>query len=244
MDKKNEDKWYFVVPPNINIMKCELGDTAMEYLWGCIEKAKKDKVNANKYLAGNIEESLYLEDTDNYFWKNHLEEMCTQYSYEYSHCSSFRNTFTNVKTFHLKLQEFWVNFSKQTDFNPVHNHGGALSFVIWMNIPTKSEEQHNLPISKNTNNPASSDFQFLYTDILGAIQPMKFEMNPESNGELVLFPSTLSHQVYPFFECDDYRVSISGNVYFDTDSLQTSNNVKIEFGNRRTMGLDNNKNML
>ena len=54
MDKKNEDKWYFVVPPNINIMKCELGDTAMEYLWGCIEKAKKDKVTANRYLAGNI----------------------------------------------------------------------------------------------------------------------------------------------------------------------------------------------
>ena len=42
-DKKNEDKWYFVVPPNINIMKCELGDTAMEYLWGCIEKQKKIK---------------------------------------------------------------------------------------------------------------------------------------------------------------------------------------------------------
>ena len=37
------------------------------------------------------------------------------------------------------------------------------------------------------------------------------------NGSLVLFPATLCHQVYPFFESDDYRVSISGNIYFDTD---------------------------
>jgi len=50
---------------------------------------------------------------------------------------------------------------------------------------------------------------------LGAISPMTFEMDPEINGSLVLFPSTLHHQVYPFFESDDYRVSISGNIYFD-----------------------------
>ena len=213
----DDDKWYYVMPPNINIMKCELGDKAMQYLWDCIESAKEDKKNANKNLAGNIEESLYLQDKDEYFWKNHLESMCLQYLKENLYCTSFRNTFTNAFTDKLVMREFWVNFSKQTEFNPVHNHGGALSFVIWMQIPTRSKEQHNLPISKNTSNPASSDFQFLYTDILGAICPMTFEMDPEMNGSLVLFPSTLSHQVYPFFNCDDYRVSISGNIYFDTE---------------------------
>ncbi len=213
-----EDKWYYVMPPNINIMKCELGEKAIEYLWGCINDARENKLNANKNLAGNIEESLYLKDVDNYFWNNHLEKMCIEYLRNNFYCTSFRNTFTNVFSEKLVMREFWVNFSKQTEFNPVHNHGGAMSFVIWMQIPTRSKEQHDLPISKNTTNPASSDFQFLYTDILGHISPMTFEMDPEINGSLVLFPATLCHQVYPFFECDDYRVSISGNIYFDTDS--------------------------
>ena len=212
-----EDKWYYVMPPNINIMKCELGEKAIEYLWGCINDARENKINANQNLAGNIEESLYLKDVDNYFWNNHLEQMCLEYLRSNFYCTSFRNTFTNVFSEKLVMREFWVNFSRKTEFNPVHNHGGAMSFVIWMQIPTRSKEQHNLPISKNTTNPSSSDFQFLYTDILGAISPMTFEMDPEMNGSLVLFPATLSHQVYPFFESDDYRVSISGNIYFDTD---------------------------
>ena len=213
----DDDKWYYVMPPNINIMKCELGDTAVEYLWDCINDARENKINANKNLAGNIEESLYLKDNNNYFWDNHLKNVCHQYLKENLYCTSFRNNFTNTFSEEMIMREFWVNFSKQTEFNPVHNHGGVMSFVIWMQIPTRSKEQHDLPISKNTTNPSSSDFQFLYTDILGAISPMTFEMDPETNGTLVLFPSTLSHQVYPFFNCDDYRVSISGNIYFDTD---------------------------
>tara|TARA_X000001036_G_scaffold376831_1_gene366365 strand:+ start:506 stop:1213 length:708 start_codon:yes stop_codon:yes gene_type:complete len=211
----DDDKWYYVMPPNINIMKCELGDTAVEYLWDCINDARENKINANKNLAGNIEESLYLKDNNNYFWDNHLKNVCHQYLKENLYCTSFRNNFTNTFSEEMIMREFWVNFSKQTEFNPVHNHGGVMSFVIWMQIPTRSKEQHDLPISKNTTNPSSSDFQFLYTDILGAISPMTFEMDPETNGTLVLFPSTLSHQVYPFFNSDDYRVSISGNIYFD-----------------------------
>ena len=115
------------------------------------------------------------------------------------------------------MQEFWVNYSKKHEFNPIHSHGGALSFVIWMKIPTRSEEQHNLPISKNTSSPSSSDFQFLYTDILGSIQGMTWEMDPEIAGTMVVFPAMLAHQVYPFFECDDTRISIAGNLYFSTD---------------------------
>ena len=220
MDNTNiDDQWYMVMPPNIHLLKCELGSTAIKYLWDCIEKAKVKKENANKHLAGNISESLYLDDEDGYFWKNHLEYSCEKYLEEYPQANCFRNSFSNVRTTKLVMREFWVNFSKQTEFNPIHNHGGAMSFVIWMQIPTRSKEQHDLPISKNTTNPSSSDFQFLYTDILGAISPMTFEMDPEMNGSLVLFPATLSHQVYPFFESDDYRVSISGNIYFDTDSV-------------------------
>ena len=239
------DNWFMVLPPNIPLLKCELGDDAVKYLWKQIEKAKVVNKNANKYLAGNIKESLYLEDEDDYFFNTHLRDNFERYAGEYLHGVCFRNAFSNVKTNKLILQEFWVNFSKKTEFNPLHNHGGCLSFVIWMKIPTKSKEQHDLPISKNTSNPASSDFMFTYTDILGSIQPMTWEMDPEIEGSMVVFPATLGHQVYPFYESDDERVSISGNVYFDTDILRNKSG-DIKFASRETndRGVPLHKNML
>ena len=41
-----EDKWYTITPPNISIMKCELGGSAIKYLWECIETGKQNKINA------------------------------------------------------------------------------------------------------------------------------------------------------------------------------------------------------
>ena len=115
----------------------------------------------------------------------------------------------------MRLQEFWVNFQKKYEFNPVHDHTGAISFVIWMKIPTEAQEQHDLPFSKNSNLPSASDFQFLYSDITGAHRAYNIPMNRSLNGTMVVFPSNMSHQVYPFYECDDERVSISGNVYYN-----------------------------
>tara|TARA_B100001175_G_scaffold303322_1_gene298207 strand:- start:76 stop:807 length:732 start_codon:yes stop_codon:yes gene_type:complete len=235
---RTEDSWYKVIPPNIDIIKCDLGDTAVQYLWKQIEKAKVEKENAGEYLAGNIKQSLYLQDEDNYFWENHLKEYCEKYVSDYSHAVSFRNTFSNVYAGKLVMQEFWVNFSRQTEFNPLHNHGGALSFVIWMQIPTRSKEQHNLPISKNTTSPASSDFMFTYTDILGTTQPMTWNMDPEIEGMMVVFPSTMPHQVYPFFNNEEERISISGNIYFDTDILRNKSG-DIKFQNRKTLNSEN-----
>ena len=41
-------------------------------------------------------------------------------------------------------------------------------------------------------------------------------MDKEVEGKMVLFPSSLKHCVYPFFECDETRISISGNIHLRT----------------------------
>tara|TARA_B100001778_G_C18475359_1_gene577742 strand:+ start:188 stop:886 length:699 start_codon:yes stop_codon:yes gene_type:complete len=228
---RSENRWYQVMPPNINILKCELADDAINYLWDCIEVAKESKVSANSHLAGNIDESLYLKDDDDWFFKKVLQGPCESYIEQFSFVSTFRNNYTNVVEDTLRLREFWMNTSKQHDFNPMHNHGGVLSFVVWMKIPTKSEEQHNIPISKNSFSPTASDFCFTYTDILGTIQPMKIAMDPECEGTMYVFPSALTHQVYPFYNCDDDRISISGNLYYDVQNLLDSDDARNqEFG--------------
>ena len=39
-------------------------------------------------------------------------------------------------------------------------------------------------------------------------------------GCMLLFPSLLQHQVYPFYENDGYRISVSGNLCFDIKQLK------------------------
>ena len=57
-----------------------------------------------------------------------------------------------------------------------------------------------------------SSFQFSYTDILGRISQFNYDLNKSWEGIMLFFPSQLEHQVYPFYNCDDYRISVSGNV--------------------------------
>ena len=39
-----------------------------------------------------------------------------------------------------------------------------------------------------------------------------YEMAPSREGTMLFFPSKLLHAVYPFYNCDKERVSISGNI--------------------------------
>ena len=66
----------------------------------------------------------------------------------------------------------------------------------------------------------ASDFQFMYTDIMGNVQGWRAQMSPDIEGVIMVFPSTMIHQVYTFYNCDDDSVSISGNLYYDPKVLE------------------------
>ena len=108
---------------------------------------------------------------------------------------------------------------KQTEFNPVHDHKGVYSFVIWMKIPTEYNEQKENPIAKNTNSSGISNFCFNYTNIIGENEFYYYEMSKKMEGKMVFFPSKLTHIVYPFYNCCDHRISISGNICLDTTRI-------------------------
>ena len=126
--------------------------------------------------------------------------------------NAFQFQTNHIKPTELCLNNFWVNYQYKHEFNPMHSHSGVISFVIWLNIPTNWEEQHELPISKNSNSPSASDFSFSYTDICGNIQAYAVNLAPKDNGLMLVFPATLNHLVYPFYKCDSKRVSLSGNI--------------------------------
>ena len=109
-----------------------------------------------------------------------------------------------VNQYHpYSLQQMWVNYQKQNEFSPLHNHGGVYSFVIWMKIPTRHFEQNKNPIALRSNTHKISTFEFRYLNILGQNLSHTYEMNPEMEGTILFFPAKLMHCVYPFYNCDE-----------------------------------------
>jgi len=191
----------------------KLPKSVMEKLQSYIEEAKKNPVNHNKVLAGNISLSLKMKDKNNWFLNTILTEFIKHFSVFYPTYIDGISIFTEHAPY--CLESFWVNFQKQNEFNPYHNHGGVFSFVIFVKIPTDWREQHALPVSANSNSPCASDFEFQYTTMLGQLNKIAYPLDKNSEGTMLFFPSKLNHQVYPFYNCDKERVSISGNIVFD-----------------------------
>ena len=114
----------------------------------------------------------------------------------------------------LKVESVWVNMQKKLEVNPLHNHDGTLSFVAWLHVPFKLEDERNVENCKNSRTvELASTFQFVYTTALGTIAncPMFVESGWEAR--IVMFPAKLLHIVYPFQTSDDYRISIAGNLH-------------------------------
>lgn len=211
MPMTGEIKWEQFNLPNIPIYQTKLPQDIIDRLWDYVGKAKE---NFNDNLAGNISKSLILEDEDNYFMKYVVGPIAQMYVDHVHSVTWVQNNFNTLPK-SMTLSRFWVNFQNQNEFNPVHNHSGIVSFVIWMKIPTEWQDQHALPISANSNAPSASDFQFHYSDVLGNHQDHRIKMGKVQEGWILVFPAQLRHQVYPYYNCDDQRVSISGNISWD-----------------------------
>ena len=203
-------KSLIITPDNLGWIQTELDDIEIDHLWNCIDNQKEDY---KQNLAGNITGSYSLVDKSDWFFNNTLKPAIKLYA------ENFTNMGWNIPTTgkHLyKLTELWVNYQYKHEFNPLHDHGGVYSFVIWMKIPTDYKEQQKLPMSLGATSDSISNFVFTYTDLLGKVRTYTYYMSPKLEGTLLFFPAKLAHQVYPFYNCRDTRISISGNIQVDS----------------------------
>ena len=188
------------IPPNIyQALNQEIVD---------IHTNDKDILKMNHSLAGQITKEYQI--TKSLPLLNpFLEEMGRAYQKEWNYYPK-----ENPNNNKLKVESVWVNMQKKLEVNPLHNHDGTLSFVAWLYVPFKLEDERNMENCKNSRTvELASTFQFVYSTALGTIAncPMFVEQGWE--GKIVMFPSKLLHIVYPFQTSDDYRISIAGNLY-------------------------------
>ena len=138
-----------------------------------------------------------------------LEEMARAYQKEWNYYPD-----ENPNDNKLKVDSVWVNMQQKFEINPLHNHDGTLSFVAWLHVPYKLEDERNVENCKNSRTKElSSTFQFVYTTALGTIINMPLFVESGWEAKIIMFPAKLLHMVYPFQTSDDYRISIAGNLY-------------------------------
>ena len=195
-----------IVPKNYGWIEHKLSEQEFDHVKKCIDIPAEDRIS----LAGNILESIPLYDKDNWFFNNTIVPLIQTYTQE------FGNLGNNVplnQHHPYYMSDWWVNYQKQHEFNPLHFHTGIFSFVVWVKIPIEWEDQNK---NNPSNMPSKSSFKFVYTDNLGEIRYYDYNLGAKAEGVMLFFPSKLNHIVYPFYNCEELRVSVSGNIGVDT----------------------------
>tara|TARA_A100001201_G_scaffold53026_1_gene52135 strand:- start:147 stop:854 length:708 start_codon:yes stop_codon:yes gene_type:complete len=201
-------------------LRCTLPEDVKEEVQRSIKKineGKIDTIDVRENLAGHLQKETSFPITEKL---NHLlTSLCHEYDEIFDNRiikRCFHKDFINEYSekgyvFNYKLRELWINYGKKYDFNPPHVHHGMYSFVLWIKIPYTSEEEEKFyPATQR--NFKSGKFEFFFPSSNDSIVS---EVVSTNEWDLVLFPSTLHHAVYPFYSNDEERISISGNIFFE-----------------------------
>ena len=215
--------------PNLGWIETKLDKDWMNFLWKMI--SKRSEKNFKKNLAGNISKSYQIPDEEDIFFKNIIFPLMERYreTYDFPMLDPVQ-TYMDHETIEPFLKSFWVNYQYKHEINPYHDHTGIYSFAIWMKIPYHWKDQNKLPFLDGVKESEKKIgcFEFEYTDTLGAIRNYPYRLDPNREGEMLFFPANLRHSVYPFYDTDEPRISISGNVYYKGTQIKVSQPKKID----------------
>jgi len=194
---------------NIGVATFDQVDTKIiDYLKTQI-KNKKKLESANIFLAGHMKDEYVIKVTNDY--SNYL-----------CYCIGNNNITSNYlkkidilnKDCTIILDKSWINFQKKHEFNPLHDHTGIFSFIIFMQIPYKLEEEFK--VYADVNGKHTSCLSFAYTDTNGSVVSKTCSVDESYLYKMLIFPAKLTHQVYPFYTSDEERITVSGNIKFLT----------------------------
>jgi hypothetical protein len=158
-------------------------------------------INYKNKLVGQIEKELKFQpNTD---LRNYINDMAKKYL-EYFEITGLPRNPT--------LDSMWVNYQKAGEYNPSHFHTGYLSFVIWVKIPYKLEEEDVLPNAANASEKVNGRFAFVYNTYWNSPQIHVLNVDKSYEGKCIMFPCTAIHSVNPFYTSNDTRISLAGNL--------------------------------
>lgn len=206
---------------NLGYIDEKMPDDVFKIVLDEIETAAGKKIAHNTKLVGNIEEQ-YLMDFKNqinlYKLETYIRGLAGIYENKFKYTQCMGNQTMSLDegmSLDLRLRNCWVNFMKKYEFNPIHNHSGLYSFNIFVKIPFDLKEEFASPRTQNENQRFPGCFSFYCGNGLGEFVPHVIEAGKDWEQVIILFPSITQHCVYPFYTSDDYRITVSGNLYLN-----------------------------
>lgn len=181
-----------------------------------IENGKVQIDDQRPYLAGHLQKEISFPIGKKL--KYVVEALCEEYdsifdveknSYHSNFISEFKNDGYDFK---YVLRSLWINYGQKHDFNPIHSHSGVYSFVLWVKIPYKLEDEDKVYPCANGSN--TGRFHFVTSNAIGK-STVSSHYIEYADWDLIFFPSSLCHTVYPFYTSDEERISIAGNLFYE-----------------------------
>ena len=168
-----------------------------------LSEARASKKDFESRLAGMLKRQIEFRDSS--LFDKFFSDMFKMYDHALQDWTGDRNIIAGGGEMY-NLESLWANFQGPGDFNPPHSHGGALSWVIYLQIPDELIEE-NKQYKGTSAGPGG--ITFTYGD--GPREVITYQTYLPHTGDMYIFPAWLQHWVYPF-KSDVERISVSGNV--------------------------------
>jgi len=168
-----------------------------------LEEAKKTEEDFRHRLAGQISSERGYSEEQRHKIIPYLSPYLGVYDEAFQR---FQNKRYDTQPEYV-LSALWVNFQRQYEFNPPHDHDGKLSFVIYLSIPDELKKENKEYKGKSC---GPGGIQFMYGD--GIRNCVTYQSYFPEEGDMFIFPAWLKHWVMPYHS-DCVRVSVSGNVH-------------------------------
>jgi len=194
--------------PNIGYWLSPLDPESMRPVW---DELNQIESTIDHTAANGVSTKIELHDC-----KDHVASIVRMAINQYNKENNWPHQYNVLgESRPLKLYNLWANFMSKTQYEPIHDHGGVMSFVIWLRIPYNIAEElaarPQVPEHCNT----SGRFSLHSINALGRIQHTILPLESTWENVLCLFPAPTHHSVFPFYSSDGLRVSIAGNFFFD-----------------------------
>jgi len=171
------------------------------------EKLSK-KYDHSMHLAGNVKQEVRypMEDLESEKFKPIIGAF-GQIVKQYISIPPASDTISPEFVGSMVIESMWAVSQWSGDFNPFHIHQGELSGVIYLRVPPSLKEEY----AREDHYPCVGDIVW-HCGQAGHFSGHKHQATPEV-GAIFLFPSWLSHGVYPFRTQNEERRSVSFNLH-------------------------------
>ena len=160
---------------------------------------RSEQLDYSANLAGNVKKEVALSLGEIKSLELIINKLVTEYILK-TVGNQFNPENTNM------TYTSWVVSQYAGDFNPVHIHDSQLSGVFFLKIPPGYEEEFR----REDHYPSVGCLEFLGS-VPNTFSKHSYMAKPQI-GDLYIFPSWLSHQVYPF-RSEGERRSMAFNIH-------------------------------